>query len=64
MAVRQRPAVLAAGLVAFIHDKDRTAFENALLELAGPELETGLAEGRALTLDEAVQLALNATDAG
>ncbi len=36
----------------------RPAFEERLLRFAGPELERGLAEGRALTLDDAVATAL------
>jgi len=38
--------------------RQRPAFEERLLRFTGPELERGLAEGRELTLDEAVAIAL------
>jgi predicted ATPase/class 3 adenylate cyclase len=42
--------------------RHRQTCEGRIRELAGPEFERSLAEGRALTLDDAVSLALVATD--
>jgi len=42
--------------------RHRQTCEGRIRELAGPEFERGCAEGRALTLDDAVSLALAAPD--